>query len=113
MLTRLIVCGIVLSCSFLVIIGPILFLTIDTFAALLFVVYYSVFVTMLVFISAISSLFLFAFYLIAFDYVYTYTMHKNSIWTSSAGFAILAAEFADILVVFLLFEVVGLKEGKN
>lgn len=38
-------------------------------------------------------------------------MHKKSIWTSSAGMAILAAEFADILVVFLLFEVVGLKEG--
>lgn len=50
-------CGVVLACSCLFIIGPILLLTIDKFAALLFIIYYSVFVTMLVFISAISNRF--------------------------------------------------------
>eukprot|EP00026_Physarum_polycephalum_P012524 Phypoly_transcript_12845.p1 GENE.Phypoly_transcript_12845~~Phypoly_transcript_12845.p1 ORF type:complete len:100 (-),score=1.44 Phypoly_transcript_12845:778-1077(-) len=93
MLTRLIVCGIILSISFLAIMGPILLLTIDWLPALLFIAYFFIFVTMLVFISA------------------AYTMHKNSIWTSSAGMAILAAEVVNVLIVFVLFQVVGLNDG--
>jgi hypothetical protein len=41
----------------------------------------------------------------------TYTMHKNNIWTSSAGMAILAAEVVNVLIVFVLFKVVGLTDG--
>lgn len=94
MLTRLVVCGTVISLILSIASGVIVLLTSSNFEAfLVFTAYIFLFMMMLIFISGL------------------YTIHRKGIWKSASGCAILVAQTINALVVYGMFFLFNIKQG--